>query len=375
VSPAFADGAVRSLVAGLRSEGIAATVGARYPARHRENLVQLFTPRYLADDRPVVRALAALGRRVDAVQLELGIALRWPGPWRARLRAACRAAGAALAAAPVSSPEGSESPRPGGEPAVARRLEFTSPGLSGLAALDAGRGGRLLLFPAGGGLALFTGERTHPEPEGHVGALALLRATSGRTTVSFRGPMLRFPDTSPFLDLERGLAAAALLDAEVELALEPHHAAGHPGEFGMVAGEVRIDGHHLEIAGRGFVEDGTPPTPWPRVRAALHVGPDAGLSLTVGLDGGEVMGFLCERGRHVPVADARALVAASHPGSEDLVLEVRLADGRGLRLAARPIHRLPVVRAHEPMPLRLDYLACALDAGQEPAGWCELAGV
>src|SRR3989442_5085313 len=84
VSPAFAARALPRLVEACRARGIAATVGARYPARHRENLVQLFTPRYAEDGRPLVRALAALAPLVDAVQLELGIALRWPGPWRGR---------------------------------------------------------------------------------------------------------------------------------------------------------------------------------------------------------------------------------------------------------------------------------------------------
>ncbi|HUE31064.1 MAG TPA: hypothetical protein VMR79_09315, partial [Verrucomicrobiae bacterium] len=71
VSPAFAAHALPRLVEACGARGIAATVGARYPARHRENLVQLFTPRYAEDSRPLVRALAALAPLVDAVQLEL----------------------------------------------------------------------------------------------------------------------------------------------------------------------------------------------------------------------------------------------------------------------------------------------------------------
>src|SRR5438132_9240877 len=100
VSPAFAARALPRLVEACHARGIAATVGARYPARHRENLLQLFTPRYAEDSRPLVRALAARAALVDAVQLELGIALRWPGAWRSRFLDACAAALPAPAAAP-----------------------------------------------------------------------------------------------------------------------------------------------------------------------------------------------------------------------------------------------------------------------------------
>src|SRR5213078_1752849 len=71
VSPRFAASAVRALVGACGGHGIAASVGARYPARARENLLQLFTPRYVDDPRALVRRLAALGRRTEAVQLEL----------------------------------------------------------------------------------------------------------------------------------------------------------------------------------------------------------------------------------------------------------------------------------------------------------------
>src|SRR5207249_4345237 len=110
----------------------------------------LFTRRYVEDGRPLVRALAALAPLVDALQLELGIALRWPGPWRARLVAACAEAAPALAAAPSpgdTAPGGSTAPE--AAPPVPRRLEFAGAALSGLVGLDAGRTGRVLLFPEG----------------------------------------------------------------------------------------------------------------------------------------------------------------------------------------------------------------------------------
>ncbi len=132
VSPAFAAGGVRALVDACAARGIAATLGARYPARHRENLLQLFTTRHRDDPRPLVRALASLAPSVDAVQLELGIPLRWPGPWRTRLLDACVAAAPALAAAPVAVAAAARGIVDGFGPAAPMRVQFTSPTLCGL---------------------------------------------------------------------------------------------------------------------------------------------------------------------------------------------------------------------------------------------------
>src|SRR6185369_15467823 len=176
VSPAFAATALARLIAACGAAGIVATVGARYPARNAENLVQLFTMRYRDDPRPPVRALAAAAPRVDAMQLELGIPLRWPGAWRQRLCASIVASLPELtaprprAAAPIAAPAA---------PAVAERppacrLEFTSAGMCGLAALDGGGGGgRLLLFLPGDRLFLFTGEQVGRDRGDGIGPLVV----------------------------------------------------------------------------------------------------------------------------------------------------------------------------------------------------------
>src|SRR5262249_57202430 len=98
VSPSFGALALPALVDACNRRGIVATLGARYPARGRENLIQLFTPRYRDDPRALVRRLAALGRHTNAMQLELGVPLRWRGAWRQRLIEACLAALPALLA-------------------------------------------------------------------------------------------------------------------------------------------------------------------------------------------------------------------------------------------------------------------------------------
>ncbi len=374
VSPAFADTAVRGLVDACAARGIVATVGARYPARHRENLLQLFTLRYAEDDRRLVRALAALAPKVDAVQLELGIALRWPGVWRERLIDACSAA-LPLLLHPPANAAAVRSVAPasaGGSEVPSGRLEFTTPELSGLLAVDP-RGGRLLLFPRDGGLVLFTGERVGGEPDGAVGGLETRPTPGGGLAVRFRGPALRFAETTPFLDLETGLAAATLLETEVDLEFLPAHEAiaREGGDFGRVAGVAVLDGNRTAIAGGAFHENGGAFGPWPRLRAALHLPDGAGLSLTIALDDGSARGYLCRRGAHAAVRTARHELGPMHAR---VALDVELASGERLRVDATPLHRLPVIRTAGPAPVRIDFLACRLDGDTRPAGWCEVGG-
>src|SRR5207244_11210129 len=122
-------------------------------------------------------------------------------------------------------------------PPVPRRLEFAGAALSGLVGLDAGRTGRLLLFPAAGGLVLFTGERLGNTP----GGLRVEPSASGGLALRYDGPLLRFPDTLPFLDLETGLARAELVEGEIELRFAPGHAHEGPAEFGPVTGSVALE--------------------------------------------------------------------------------------------------------------------------------------
>lgn len=373
VSPGFARRALPVLVDALAAGGIRATIGARYPARHRENLLQLFTPRYRDDPRPLVHRFAALASRTDAVQLELGIPLRWDGPWRGRFVGACRTARTALAAPdghpPVIRPVTPPLQPP---PPPARRLQFTSSDVSGLVATDeAGRGGRLLLFSPDGELTLFTGERVGDESPGRVGPL-LVEPRGDGLRVRLAGPLLRFPDATPFLDLERGLARARLIEADVALEFQPDHLVGASGDFGRVTGSLAIDGGTRPIEARAFFDTGDAPAPWPRVRAALHWG-SGGLSVTIGLDDGSASGFYCSERGHVAVKAATARLDAAGAGWEAVALDVELTDGEHVRCVARVVHRLPVVRARAPAPIRLDFVSCSLD-GRHPVGWCEIAG-
>ena len=394
VSQDFATGTVGALLAACAARGIAATVGARYPARARENLVQLFTTRHQRDRRPLVSRLAALASRCDALQLELSIPLRWPGPWRQRLVEAFLAAlprsgdGAPAvlapgAAAAAPTPAAAAAARRPGPPALARAatavagargaLEFVADGMCGLVALDR-TGGRLLLFPPGGELVMFTAERV-ASSAGDVAGLALERSAGG-LRVTFRGPLVRFPDTAPFLDLERGLGTASVVaDGAVTLAFDPpHHAGSDGGDFGRVHGVVRLADDEHTVEGHGFAAAAGPPTVWPRVRAALRLGPARGLSLVVGTRDGSVSGFLCDGRHHRAVVAAEVRPTRSDDPLSHLELAVRLEDGELLSITARAARRLPVVRGGHPA-VRLLYASCTVDGMPGAAGWCELGGI
>jgi hypothetical protein len=374
VSPAFAADALRAFADACAAHGISTTVGARYPARARENLLQLFTRRHRGDPRPLVRALADLGRQVDAMQLELSLALRYPGPWRDALRAACLAALPSLHAPGAAAATGAPAAGAADPPGRALRLQLTAPAASGLVAVDR-VGARFLLFPPAGGLFLYTGERTGVEAPHAVGPLVVEPRGGGGLALRFRGPMLRFPDTTPFLDLEAGLARADLVDADVQLDVHPDHTTIGGAEFGRAAGTALIDGSPLALDGDAFFADEEAGGPWPRLRAAFRVGPRDAIAVTLGLADGEASGFLCRAGVHVPIAAGRVVLGADGAPLDRFRLSLELASGERLEVEAHAVQRLPVIRAVRSTPIRIEFAACRLAGDDGPAGWCELGGV
>jgi hypothetical protein len=226
-SDAFLTATVRPLQDLAARGGITVTIGARYPGAHRNNLVQLFTAAsHHQEDLPLQR-IAALTPRVDALQLELGIPLRWPGPRRetfvaivADLLTARRSAGDAA--------PGETTPALvcGGRVTGRRGVQFVQDDLVGLTSIDTsadgGVAGRLLLSPAPDRLALFTGELARRGD----GALCIPNLEyrsddAGRMRVRYEGPLLSFPSLTPFLDLEHGLADGCLIEAALDLRFVP----------------------------------------------------------------------------------------------------------------------------------------------------------
>jgi hypothetical protein len=324
VSERFAATTLPRLATCLDAAGIVTTPGVRYPARARENLLQLFTTRHQGDAREPVRRLTSLADRVDALQLEMSLPLRLPGTWRERFVDAMAHA--------LASDDGAHATWPLWDDVTAREpesaaLEFVAPGLSGLAALDA-HGARLLLFTDDGRLFTFTGERAGCHAPDRVAGLRLTPLDSGVLELAYDGPMLAFPDTTPFLDLERGLAGARVTSAVVTLRALPSH---DGCAFGRVVGEVRIAGADHPVDGVGIQS---------RREAGLGARLRAGLRLADGsvivARGGD--GFVCRGGSHTPVERCR--VEWVDGGA---AVTVTMGDGTTVAVTAPTIHRLPVV--------------------------------
>src|ERR1700719_836512 len=83
-SDSFINGPLLNLVESLRSSGIKPSFGLRYPGAGANNLLQAFTRRHTSSPVEALRRLAALNARgaLEAVQLELSVALRMPGRLR-----------------------------------------------------------------------------------------------------------------------------------------------------------------------------------------------------------------------------------------------------------------------------------------------------
>jgi hypothetical protein len=393
VSSDFAATAVAALCRELGARGIDTTLGARYPAQARENLVQLFSGRHRHDARELVGRLAALQDGTEALQLELGAPLRWPGPWRRRFVDACLAALPAFVARTGPPPDAlaglgcrlSTLPRP------SRRLEVIGRGyrvdgtasddFALVAALDAG-GGRMLVFAPDGTLLMFGVDRLgdavppHADAGDAVGGLAL--CDDDAPALRYRGPLLRFPDTTPFVDLELGLASAGMIDdAEVHVRLRPD-AGLQPAQgcFGAIDGTLRLGGRTHILEGGAFLARSHGPLPWPRLRTALSLGSGERLVVAIATAEGAAEGTLVADGATLRVRAASMHVDdAEHP-LDRWCLDVSLTDGSSRRVALEAVHRLPVVRGGVERAVRVLYASCRLAGanGRAPIGWAELAG-
>jgi hypothetical protein len=367
-SDRFLRTAAAMLIREGEAAGIVVTPGIRYAARARENLIQLFNGRYADDPRPLVRELALLGASCDAVQLELAIPLRFPGPWRTRFEAAFAAALPALldpgAATPLACPL--TSPVPALAAGQASSLEFVGEDLSGLVSIDR-QGARLLLFEPSGRLVMCTRERLAGDEAERVGDLRLGPPAGGALAARFEGPMCAFPDTKPFLDLESGLARAEVVPVRADLAFERGHGGPHPCPFGRVRGTVTVDGRLVRIDAAAYVSANT----WTGAGVRLRLDRDLALLASVGEQPG---GFLCRRGEHVPLASCRVDPRPNAIAAGTLAIDVRTIGGERLQVETDTMHELPVVRGHTEPVVRIVFAACRLAPGRQPAGWCRREG-
>ena len=291
VSDEFIHSALGDLVEQLGKHGILASFGLRYPAGGAQNLLQAFTDRHLQSEVTALRELSTLASRgqIDAVQLELSVAVRMPGELRGRCIAAIgdvfgAQSNIANGSVPRLTVIRAPLPKPAAPPA--RALAPMMPTRVGVEAFDpsakigamasfdlgaGGVGGRIMMLLAGGRVALFTGEGS-PRRDGNRISLGPLALESDREglMVTFRGHAVIVPDASNYLSIERALASG-WLDEKMEVALRLHPGAGSAGfdleelfaardeanrdgsiaAFGTLSGAVRIDGHQSEIHGVG----------------------------------------------------------------------------------------------------------------------------
>jgi hypothetical protein len=301
-SDSFINGPLLNFVELLRRSGIKPSFGLRYPGAGANNLLQAFTRRHTSSPVDTLRRLAALNARgvLEAVQLELSVALRLPGRLRTETidaiaeafvgcdRPIPTAPGAArievvrtIDVAPAA-PRRRTQQLPTGPLRVG--LEFYDPSahVGAMASFDLGHGAagaRVMALVGHERIALFTAEG-RVERTAHslsLGPLAL-RLHGGRLLFEFAGPAVVVEDGTAYLSVERALAKAALHEA-IELHVEfeawpAAHASSEPraqtlielitspehadGIFGRVTGHFTIAGvkHRLSAVarlGRSFI--------------------------------------------------------------------------------------------------------------------------
>lgn len=268
----FINGALLDFAERLRRDGIKASFGLRYPGGGANNLLQAFTQRHAASATAPLRRLAALNARgaLEAVQLELSVALRLPGRLRARTLDAIaetfgcyggrifapRAKRIAIvhteqaspshAAASAAGPRAASAAAPASTAAPIRvGLEFydSTAQVGAMASFDLGpsaAGARVMALVGRERIALFTAEG-RVERSAHrlaLGPLALA-AHDGRLVFEFQGPAVVVDDGAAYLSVERALAKAALHDAmEVRAEFEPWA----PGQNGSLANGAALLG-------------------------------------------------------------------------------------------------------------------------------------
>lgn len=292
------EGFLEPLRTALQSRDVGATYGHRYPALGKDNATQLFSNRHVDHEDASIRRLAASAAAggADGVQLELGISLRWPGPRRDEFvseLAACVDAylDKSTEADSRASRDVQWSLPPRKKDPPAARPER---GYSVQAALDDGGGLFLGIEAAGaksmasrvcialpdGKLLLFVGEGAWTGTLGRyeLGGLdwRVIEAAKNErrdwplvSRLRFRGPVVSYPRHDAFVDLERGLSGAELVDCSLDLTFE------YFGDsFGDISGSARIGEAVREIRTLGVCERGSrgESGAFPRARVALTGG-------------------------------------------------------------------------------------------------------
>ncbi|HKV55137.1 MAG TPA: hypothetical protein VJN94_10920 [Candidatus Binataceae bacterium] len=236
---AFIHSRVNLLAERLRAAQIQPTFGLRYPGGAAQNLLQGFTPRHATAGPAQLRRLAgvAASGAIDALQLEMSVALRLPGEFRERAIAAISETFAPVDNSPATLPGRIpiiREPRPravkkviaSNAPPSRVGVEFYDPvvQIGGMVSFDFGpgaAGGRIMILFDRCRVALFTaeGKAKRDRDRISIGDLELIATTGGG--LRFRGPTVSVDDGSAYLSVEHALATGCLDPAtEVDLRLE-----------------------------------------------------------------------------------------------------------------------------------------------------------
>ncbi len=396
-SESFINGVLLDFSERLRRDGILASFGLRYPGGAANNLLQAFMQRHAGSPVGALRRLAALNARgaLEAVQLELSVALRLPGRLRARAldaiaetfgrnghdasaargrRIIVAPAGEAGSAHATPSATASRVARPAAAPSAAMALrvglEFYDPEaqVGAMASFDLGpgaAGARVMALVGRERIALFTAEGRVERARDRLALGPLtLAASSGRLIFEFRGPAVVVDDGSAYLSVERALARAALHDVmelRAEFAPWPQAERGatldggalldilaHPERsadpvFGEVAGHFMLAGARGDLtavarAGRSFTGIGRGEFRARRMVWAAF--PDAGSPRAV---------------------EARAMLDAGHSGDR---LSARVLErGCWTTHDARGLALTPAASVRPPQRIRAEFRDCATDGG------------
>ena len=363
VSDAYLHGRVEALRRACRGAGIRVSIGERYPGSHPDNLLQVFARRdaFAEAPSPQIARWAAAGV-VDAMQLELGLPLRWPGPWRARFVAAMGEAFAAPARtdAPAAQRAASRRPesslRPPSRPGVAAdrgtagpTLQLYDPDadlglLAGVGRIGPSRaGGRLLLFAGGQRVALFTGEERGPSGTA-IPPLHFVRE-EGVMRLRYDGPMLLLDDGASYVDLESALAASTLTDVGVDLTFrhESRPTEGSPA-LGAATGRIAIGDRTAHITTGGFANVGAlrAAEPHRQTTLAAHFGTDEAVLSHVSAARSASLGLHCTGGSTRLLAGLRIAVETGTDPYTPTAFEIH-SDGHA-PLHGRPLNRMVVLR-------------------------------
>ena len=250
VSPQYISHRLQPFSELCQQANIRVVYGERYPARHPNNVVQLFRHAATAEGRH--QTPWPYQDRLQAVQLELGIPIRWPGVMRDRFVAATvRAFQPARDRRVARARSMREAERETLPAPIGLQFYDATCRLGLTSRIESNRSrttvsGRLLVFSGANRIALFTGE---DRGANHLpsGGPHFSRCERG-FRLTFDGPLLELNDGRRYIELEDAFAASLLRPTSIDLTFRP----GILPNYGAIEGTVRVGARTLTIQTYAF---------------------------------------------------------------------------------------------------------------------------